>query len=300
LLWIALTFLLLVRLGMEFQKHQSPEEEFAKMAGLIKQGGLNMAAFPNVCPIPQPIFKSENVDEICQDVPRINLLIVIKSAESDFSRRLLIRRHWGNPNIYSGFSIRVVFLIGVADDTRMKMQISKEERNHGDVLKRKYYERIKSARIMEGFKWVVNYCSNVDYVISTQDDVTVFPENVMRFLSSGPHPKDVPFFMGLLSRKYLPNEYPKWAKAVYRGKEIVVRKYFEEFAMIMNYDAIKSVLKADGLLDTSHSDDDVILGACAIIGKIELQPFPDKLVYRSQSKYNILGDKCLKYFKVIS
>jgi hypothetical protein len=24
------------------------------------------------------------------------------------------------------------------------------------------------------------------------------------------------------------------------------------------------------------------------------------LVYRSQSKYNILGDKCLKYFKVIS
>ncbi|XP_053392472.1 UDP-GalNAc:beta-1,3-N-acetylgalactosaminyltransferase 1-like [Mercenaria mercenaria] len=124
---------------------------------------------------------------LCSSVSSLTILIMVLSAPNNFDRRKAIRETWANGSFYSTYgTARVLFLLGVINDSEVQRNIEKEFSLYGDILQGSFidsYHNLSHKSVM-GYKWVTERCRNAKYVIKTDDDIVI---NVFRVLEYDIH-----------------------------------------------------------------------------------------------------------------
>ncbi|CAD5118667.1 unnamed protein product [Dimorphilus gyrociliatus] len=133
-----------------------------------------MRFFRNAATGQSPPSKVGYVVEPLQTFCSSSLLIAyVHSAPNHLLRRNTIRDTWGNPRNFPGF--RVIFVLGRVDDNRTMDSILMESEMYGDVLVADFLDTYKNLTLkaVSAVTWMSNHCSNVKYILKTDDDIFV-------------------------------------------------------------------------------------------------------------------------------
>ncbi|CAH8286365.1 unnamed protein product, partial [Schistosoma turkestanicum] len=114
------------------------------------------------------------------------LLILIKSAPSNYLRRNTIRLTWGNDFCWGGRRVVHLFLLGNVppDNTSLKSIIKNESNVYHDIIQQDFLDTYYSNtyKTMFGINWAVKYCSKVPIIMFVDDDYFVYPKNVIAYI----------------------------------------------------------------------------------------------------------------------
>ncbi|CAH8299734.1 unnamed protein product [Schistosoma turkestanicum] len=114
------------------------------------------------------------------------LLILIKSAPSNYLRRDTIRLTWGNDLCWGGRRVVHLFLLGNVpfDSTGLKSILKNESDVYHDIIQQDFLDTYynNTYKTMFGINWAVKYCSNVPIIMFVDDDYFVYPKNVIAYI----------------------------------------------------------------------------------------------------------------------
>ncbi|KAK6170314.1 hypothetical protein SNE40_018731 [Patella caerulea] len=133
---------------------------------------------------PNPIFNGHyilNDVNICSSPTPANVIVVVHTAPDYFTRRRNIRETYGARKLFLPAEVRVIFLLGRVEDQNLQDRIFYEHSKYGDTIQGDFkdaYHNLTYKAVM-GLHWVSHFCSDVKYVIKTDDDA-VF--DMWRFL----------------------------------------------------------------------------------------------------------------------
>ncbi|XP_045210740.2 UDP-GalNAc:beta-1,3-N-acetylgalactosaminyltransferase 1-like [Mercenaria mercenaria] len=120
----------------------------------------------------------------CSSVSNLTILVIVLSAPNNFQRRITIRKTWANGSLYSSYgTMKVIFLLGIIDDSKVQGNIEKEFKLYGDIVQGSFidsYHNLSHKSVM-GYKWATKRCRNAKYVIKTDDDIVI---NMFRVFKS--------------------------------------------------------------------------------------------------------------------
>ncbi|XP_050393485.1 uncharacterized protein LOC126811695 [Patella vulgata] len=131
-----------------------------------------------------PIFRGHyilNDVNICASPKSANVIVVVHTAPGHFNRRLDIRETYGARKLFLPTEVRVIFLLGRVENQTLQDRIFNEHSKYGDTIQGDFkdaYRNLTHKAVM-GLHWVSHFCSDVKYVIKTDDDA-VF--DMWRFL----------------------------------------------------------------------------------------------------------------------
>ncbi|CAN7993456.1 unnamed protein product [Ixodes hexagonus] len=120
-----------------------------------------------------------------QTPAQVKLLLVVKSAVAHRDRREAIRRSWGFEKRFSDVGIRCVFILGVnADDPAAQDAVDSEYALHRDLVQADFVDTYynNTIKTMQGFRWVLDYCSSAEFVLFVDDDYYVSVKNLLKFV----------------------------------------------------------------------------------------------------------------------
>ncbi|CAL8117808.1 unnamed protein product [Orchesella dallaii] len=138
-----------------------------------------------------------NNESICKRTEEFsnttNLIpVLVHTARSHFSERLTIRKSWGSIPPYKNWSIRLIFLLGIADrgedPARNEKQFQEQERllnleqaEFGDLVTGNFLDTYKNLtyKHMMGYKWILNFCQDAKLILKIDDDMFI---DIMRFI----------------------------------------------------------------------------------------------------------------------
>lgn len=110
-------------------------------------------------------------------------IVIVKTSPMNLAKRLSIRETWARRSMFR--NIRLLFVIGsFRNDPKLEEKIILESNIYGDILKGDFidsYNRLVEKGLFT-FKWVMDYCSNAKYLISSDDDMVVNMFFVLRHL----------------------------------------------------------------------------------------------------------------------
>ncbi|CAH8613465.1 unnamed protein product [Schistosoma intercalatum] len=138
-----------------------------------------------------PILMSEH--QKCRDIlletgEAPELIILIKSAPSNFLRRDAIRLTWGNDLCWGGRRVIHLFLLGnvPSNNERLKYILKNESYAYHDIIQQDFLDHYYNStyKIMFGINWAVKYCSNVPIIMFVDDDYFIYPKNVVAYIES--------------------------------------------------------------------------------------------------------------------
>jgi hypothetical protein len=116
---------------------------------------------------------------------RLLALALVMVAPEFFEKRTAIRETWANSN-QTANKIRVLFVLGLADNTRIADLIRHESAKFNDIIQEDFYDsyyRI-TLKVIGALKWVAEFCPNVEFVLRINDHVVVNTPKLVRFLNS--------------------------------------------------------------------------------------------------------------------
>ncbi|XP_076969629.1 acetylgalactosaminyl-O-glycosyl-glycoprotein beta-1,3-N-acetylglucosaminyltransferase [Tamandua tetradactyla] len=128
----------------------------------------------------------------CAGSQGVFLLLAVKSYPTNYERRELIRRTWGQEHSYRGLRVRRLFLLGLPapqdreSAERLDALVGLEAREHRDVLQWAFTDTflnltLKHVHLLD---WLAARCPRAHFVLSGDDDVFVHTSNVLGFLEA--------------------------------------------------------------------------------------------------------------------
>ncbi|XP_053376558.1 beta-1,3-galactosyltransferase 5-like [Mercenaria mercenaria] len=111
----------------------------------------------------------------CLGNSRINMIIVIHSAVTNFEKRALIRRSWANKHLLSGYGMRVVFVLGLPSHNEIQALVHQESLYYNDIIQGTVYDSYTNIthKAVLWLRWVKEYCPNARFILKLDDDVFV-------------------------------------------------------------------------------------------------------------------------------
>ncbi|XP_064652160.1 beta-1,3-galactosyltransferase 1-like [Lineus longissimus] len=200
-----------------------------------------------------------NSDDICENGKKgIFLLIMILSAVVNFERRNEIRASYLNVTQYLGCEVRHVFLLARIDYVEAQKMVGEEAARYNDVVQFDFDDRyVNLARkTLGGLYWVNSSCSNAKYVVKTDDDVLILPQNAVRLLAGLSADQERTLYSGRLQPSARPvRNYGKWrvAKEVY--PYLRYPPYVWGLAIIMSMEVIQRFSRASKRVPQIHVED---------------------------------------------
>lgn len=125
------------------------------------------------------------------------MLMVIKSVATQHDRREAIRRTWGKEQVLNGRRVKTLFLLGKPSKEEERQNHQKlvefEDRIYGDILQWDFLDSFFNLTLKEThfLKWFHTYCPGVRYVFKGDDDVFVSVSNILEYLDTSDHGKDL-------------------------------------------------------------------------------------------------------------
>lgn len=112
--------------------------------------------------------------KICQHFSasfRLKLLIYVHTSPSNFKRRLSIRETWAKRSMFN--DTRLVFMMGYTSDSKTNHFLKLESNIYQDIVQQKFIDSYRNLtyKCIMSLHWINLYCSNVNYIIKTDDDV---------------------------------------------------------------------------------------------------------------------------------
>lgn len=103
------------------------------------------------------------------------LLAFVHSAPSNFNKRNVIRETWASPKTLLRLNVKVVFIIGLSNDSSIEALLDKEHARHADLVQGNFVDTYKNLtyKHLAGFKWVMNFCNRTSFVMKADDDAFV-------------------------------------------------------------------------------------------------------------------------------
>lgn len=184
--------------------------------------------------------------EASMKYPRV--VILVKSAASNYERRELIRNTWaGAGNITK--NVRVVFLLGLP--IHGNLAVRKESTEHGDIIQEDFKDNYhnNTIKMIMGYKWAVSNCKSADYLFFVDDDYFVNIKNLVQYVSSRNQNEKHKLFSGTLlphstpfrvngSKWYVPwEDYPfdRWPPYLAGGAYFVSMSLARKFNLAFPY-----------------------------------------------------------------
>lgn len=132
----------------------------------------------------------------------LSLLILIASAPSNFEARMAIRHTWGHFDQRKDVSI--AFFLGETTESKISDALKREQSMYGDVIRGRFVDSysnltLKTISVLE---WVSNYCTDVKFVLKSDDDMFINVPRLLSFVRS--HSKDRNVIFGRLARRWKP------------------------------------------------------------------------------------------------
>lgn len=184
--------------------------------------------------------------EASMKYPRV--VILVKSAASNYERRELIRNTWaGAGNITK--NVRVVFLLGLP--IHGNLAVRKESTEHGDIIQEDFKDNYhnNTIKMIMGYKWAVSNCKSADYLFFVDDDYFVNIKNLVQYVSSRNQNEKHKLFSGTLlphstpfrvngSKWYVPwEDYPfdRWPPYLAGGAYFISMALARKFNLAFPY-----------------------------------------------------------------
>lgn len=227
--------------------------------------------------INRPFIISNN--DLCKDTNPY-LIIVVPSRTGNFLERNAIRETYGSMSrdkiwhmnsLYIEHIVRVVFIVGTADNVTLQNQILKEYAQFRDTvqidIKDTYYNLC--LKMLYGFKWINSYCNGVTYVLKSDDDTFVHIGILIKQLNNVKrHPNGNVYGRIYNKTKQLRvrTDNGKWNV---RDSEYPLRKYppyAQGSSYTLTFDLIPRIIKRAVYLPYLHNEDVFLTGILA--GKI--------------------------------
>lgn len=110
-------------------------------------------------------------------------LAFVHSAPGNFHKRQVIRRTWASPNIVRRLNIRVVFIIGLSNESAIEKQLRLEEESHHDIVQGNFVDSYRNLtyKHLVGYRWTMMFCNTTRFVMKADDDAFV---DVFKIISS--------------------------------------------------------------------------------------------------------------------
>lgn len=194
---------------------------------------------------------SVSVSERCPYFGRdMNLVIIIMSAPTHFEARTAIRQTWGHYGQRKDISI--VFILGATFDAKIEKVLQREGDMYGDIIRGNFVDSysnltLKTISILE---WVDVYCSEVKFILKTDDDMFINVPRLLSFINK--HQKDKNVIFGRLARKWKPirNKKSKYYVSQAQYKLPMFPDFTTGPAYLLSSDVVHSLY--EGALDQTY------------------------------------------------
>lgn len=141
--------------------------------------------------------------ELCPDLGRnMKLMVLITSSPDHSEPRMAIRQTWGH--FGQRKDIGIAFVVGIAKTDQMNNAIQSEMDMYGDIIQSRFIDHYDNLTLktVSIFEWVDNYCSEVPFMLKTDDDMFI---NIPKLLSLTDKQQNVKrTIFGRLARKWKP------------------------------------------------------------------------------------------------
>ena len=126
------------------------------------------------------------------------LLMLVTSFPANLYFRDRVRDSWGSVREHRGYKIRILFVLARAGSKLFNKQLRAESDKYKDILQGDFHDSYMALtnKTIWSLKWVIRHCSNVKFVLKTDDDVLNVPQRFVDHLSSLPS-QDGPYVGGL-------------------------------------------------------------------------------------------------------
>ncbi|XP_063965758.1 beta-1,3-galactosyltransferase 5-like [Lytechinus pictus] len=207
------------------------------------------------------------VDKCKAGKDNITLLVLIKSAPGNGHLRDAARQTHIRGAAEEKLSARMVFIIGESEAQGVTENIHKESETHGDILRVGFHDNYYNLtiKLIMGFKWVLEFCSNTEFLLTTDDDVIVDVPTLVKDLDALP-PKDRSrFVLGKRADGYKPwrNYTGVWDKW-YVPKEFYSNETYPTFPLghgyVLSHDVVEKLVQVSRETPTRIPFDDVYCG----------------------------------------
>ncbi|QOE74372.1 UDP-GlcNAcbeta GAL beta1,3 N-acetyl glucosaminyl transferase 3 [Elephant endotheliotropic herpesvirus 3A] len=161
---------------------------------------------------------------LLQDVPEnkcpiggVFLLMIIKSAPTNYEKREVIRKTWGEEIYGSKYNIRRIFIVGTSSDPteaeKVNWMLAAEAKMYRDILQWDFHDTffnltLKQLLFMEWRSYSVR-CAHAKFIFNGDDDVYVNIKNIISYLKN--NDSDSHLFVGHLIEGASPIRIP-WSK----------------------------------------------------------------------------------------
>jgi len=219
-------------------------------------------------------------EKMCKMPPKIDILILISSAPSEYAQRRAIRQTWGSKCNHIDSRIKCVFVIGnflndsanidnirtfpnkVVDDSYNNSQLIKESEDFKDIVQFDFIDSYGNLtyKTLSGLKWAVNVCASAEYVMKTDTDMFVNTELLPLLVQTAPRTL---FMGGFCWGPSFPNRdiFSKWFVSYKSYRHHQFPPMCSGTGYIMSRDVVQLILRKSRNVPFFHLED-VYISLC--------------------------------------
>lgn len=218
-----------------------------------------------------------NNPDVCQDGKEGNvlLLVFICTLPSRSKEREWIRKNYRR-DVYDGFQIKTVFVMGKMDATpslqsHVNVLLQKENEIHRDLIQYDFVENYRNLTLktLLGMRWGIKFCERASYALKADDDVIINYDNLADFLINLPKWRRKELYIGCTAHKTRPfrSSLHKWGISYAEYPDDVYPDYNHGPGYVLSMDAAKTVNEMSQTLPYM-SFEDVFVGMATQRGGI--------------------------------
>ena len=186
------------------------------------------------------LINNKNICKLYTSQQNIDLFIMIFTKHSNFETRKAIRETWLTIAKNNTANVRYVFLLGKVEDVALSKDIAQENEIYKDILKEDFIDTYENQTIktMMGFKWVVHFCQDANFVMKTDDDTFTNVPNLLTYIKEHGNESKTHLMGSCKQKKPIRNTNCKWYASEADYKEEYYpwhcsgTGYFTSFSMI--------------------------------------------------------------------
>lgn len=245
----------------------------------------------------------KNCSHVCQkDDPYI--VAFVHSAPGNFVKRKVIRDTWASPKICSQLNLKVIFILGLTNDSIAAKRIDREYYKYSDIVQGRFIDSYKNLtyKHLTGFKWITKFCNKTKFVMKSDDDAFIDIFKVVSTLKDmfDLQPDHVP--SGILACSLFPDgtsakREGKWALTLSEYPNKTYPSYCSGIAYFISPDVlVKLHIEANTKFSKNFLwiDDLFVTGILAMSIRQNHQPLNFKFMYEPRRFRNWLDQKEVK------
>lgn len=180
-----------------------------------------------------------NKPDICNST-KVSVVLIVTSGVNKKTARNAIRATWGG--YANKLGLPVLFLLGRTSYFHQQRLIEKEDSLFQDIIQGKCLDsyRNMTLKTVTLMKWVANYCSNVHFVLKTDDDMIINVDQLLLFLNTTNANRTI---FGKLASGWLPHRshLSKWYVPKSEYKERIYPNFTTGPAYLFTSDSARSL-----------------------------------------------------------